>query len=534
MTLNPEPITQEGEEEEDTGASAHHPSPPPNELFDVSTTVDPSYLISLIRKLLPSNIRSSNNSSEVDACDALTLGSTIDHMEESIPSPARDKAPYSPNNKTEPMGTLNDFDEFTCQDGSDEGLCHKFQHSNGSAGEQAWEEFGCILWDLAVSRTHAEFMVQNLLLDVLLANLMVSQSMRITEISLGIIGNLACHEVPMKHIVSTNGLIEIIVDQLFVDDTPCLCEACRLLTLGLQGSEGVAWAEALQFEHILSRLLWIAENTLNLQLIEKSIGLVLAIIESQQEVKSTLLATMMKLGFLDLLINLLSFEMSKLMNERIPERYAVLELILRAIEALSVIDEYSKEICSKKELFIMVYELVRFPDKVEVANSCVTAAVLIANILIDAADLVSDISQDVAFLQGLLDVLPFSSDDLEARSAIWSIMARVLVQVDECKMSPSSLHQYVLVLVSKSELIEDDLLNQQLGYSNEEHESLTTSGAKLNARNTSLKRIISILNQWIASKDYVVGDKSDREDHKFEESVVRLLDCFRDHVNQIL
>lgn len=47
------------------------------------------------------------------------------------------------------------------------------------------------------------------------------------EISIGIIGNLACHEVPTKHIVSTEGLIEIIVDKLFLDDPQCLCETCR-------------------------------------------------------------------------------------------------------------------------------------------------------------------------------------------------------------------------------------------------------------------------------------------------------------------
>ena len=46
------------------------------------------------------------------------------------------------------------------------------------------------------------------------------------EISLGIIGNLACHEDLLKHIVSTNGLIEIVVDQLFSEDSQCLCEAC--------------------------------------------------------------------------------------------------------------------------------------------------------------------------------------------------------------------------------------------------------------------------------------------------------------------
>ena len=43
----------------------------------------------------------------------------------------------------------------------------------------------------------------------------------------------------------------------------------RALTLGLQGSENVTWAEALQPENILSHVLWVTENTLNPQLIEK-------------------------------------------------------------------------------------------------------------------------------------------------------------------------------------------------------------------------------------------------------------------------
>lgn len=43
----------------------------------------------------------------------------------------------------------------------------------------------------------------------------------------------------------------------------------RVLTLGLQSSECSTWAAVLQSEHILCHLLWIAENSLNLQLIEK-------------------------------------------------------------------------------------------------------------------------------------------------------------------------------------------------------------------------------------------------------------------------
>lgn len=53
---------------------------------------------------------------------------------------------------------------------------------------------------------------------------------------------------------------------------------------------------------------------------EQSIGLLLAILESQEEIVSILLPTLMNLGLPSLLINLLTFEMSKLASERIPER----------------------------------------------------------------------------------------------------------------------------------------------------------------------------------------------------------------------
>ncbi|KAJ7947916.1 Protein saal1 [Quillaja saponaria] len=464
---------EEEEQQEVYDGPTHHPYAPSDELFEISTTVDPSYIISLVRKLVPSLNFLINEEENEDLCNRLRSGVTV--------------------------------------------------------GEEAWEEYGCVLWDLAASKTHAELMVQNLILEVLLANLMISQSARVSEICIGIIGNLACHEVPMKHIVSTNGLIELIVDQLFLDDPQCLCETFRLLTMGLRSNECITWSEALQSEHILCRFLWVAENTMNLQLIEKSIGLILAICESQPKVVDALLPPLMKLGLASLLISLLSFEMSKLMSERIPERYSVLDVILRVIEALSVMDGYSQDICSNKELFQIVCDLVKLPDKVEVANSCVTAAVLIANILSDIADRSSDISQDFSFLQGLLDIFPFASDDLEARSAVWSIVARLLVRVQENDMSLTSLYHYVSVIVSKTDMIEDDLLHQQLGYSSYEHESLAPSGAKLAARTTSLKRIISILNHWTALKENADVNNVMGEPLVNDVDINRLLECCHKH-----
>ncbi|XP_052489414.1 uncharacterized protein LOC105792305 isoform X2 [Gossypium raimondii] len=476
---------EEGEQlEEDRFVSSHHPSAPPDELFDISTTVDPSYVISLIRKLLPVEPKNVDNT-------------------EIRGSNCNNEVVNSSNDSCKSMDIVDDPTESEFRGEGDEDS-HKEEIARLSAGEEVWEECGCVLWDLAANQTHAELM----------------------EICLGIMGNLACHEVPLKHIVSSNGLIAVIVDQLFLDDTQCLCEAFRLLSSGLQGGECIKWEEALQFEHILSRILWVMENTLNPQLIEKSVGLLLSMLESQKEVEHILLSPLMKLGLASVLVNLLTFEMSKLTNDRIPERYPVLDVILRALEALCVIDVCSQEICSNKEIFQLVCDLIKFPDKVEVSTSCVTAGLLIANILSDVPDLASSISQDLPFLQGLFDIFPFTSDDSEARCALWNVIARFLVRVREDEMSASNLRQYVFILLSKSDVIEDDLFDHQFD-EKKENESLATSGRKSDARTLALRRITSILNKWNALKDSC--EKDMMEDYATNEKICRLLDICHGH-----
>ncbi|KAI4334301.1 hypothetical protein L6164_019011 [Bauhinia variegata] len=520
MAVRSNPFLEEEEDdhEEERDGPTHHPSAPFDEFFDVSTTVDPSYIISLIRKLLPSGSGSHSGFSGVSEAPNQEL--TTDNIEGTDDSTLKDEHCTSPKNNSQTMD-IDDSGEFSHQRGEYEDTRNEFEQTAVSVGEEAWQEYGCILWDLAASKTHAELMVENLILEVLLANLMVCESPRVIEIIVGIIGNLACHEVPMKHLVSTKGLVEIIMDKLFLDDPQCLCETFRLLTVGIQSDESITWAEILKSEHLLSRILWVAENTLNLQLIEKSIGLILAILEGQQKVVDALLPPMMRLGLASLLINQLDSEVSKLMSERIPERYSVLDLILRAIEALSIIDDHSQQICSSQELFRLVCDLVKFPDKVEVANCCVTAAVLIANILSDVADRASEISRDLSFLEGLLDVFPFASDDLVTRNALWNIIARILFKIQGSEMSPPSLHDYVTAFVSRTDLIEDELLNKQSDDSSHEHESLALPGSTADARITSLRRIISILNDWTAAKDKDVINEVFVDD----KDVKRLLNC---------
>lgn len=100
-------------------------------------------------------------------------------------------------------------------------------------------------------------------------------------------------------------------------------------------------------------------------------------------------------------------------------------------------------------------------------------------------ELTLSIRPDLRFLQGLLDIFPFASDDLEAQSALWNIIARLLLHVRENEMSQSSLSQYVSVLASKSDLIEDILLDYQLDDCSDKDKGMTTS-TKSNAKTTAV------------------------------------------------
>lgn len=66
---------------------------------------------------------------------------------------------------------------------------------------------------------------------------------------------------------------------------------------------------------------------------------------------------------------------------------------------------------------------------------------------------------DLQLFRGLLDILPFATNDRAARNALWTVLAHLLVHIKEREMGASTLLQYVSVLVNKSDIIEDDLLD---------------------------------------------------------------------------
>lgn len=98
---------------------------------------------------------------------------------------------------------------------------------------------------------------------------------------------------------------------------------------------------------------------------------------------------------------------------------------------------------------------------------------------------------DFSFLEGLFSTLPFASDDVEARRAIWSVIARLLARVNESEIDTSCLRQHILVFLRNSDIIEDDLLDIQLEEDSKE-ESLNSlpSPGKPSARRIAVSTFI--------------------------------------------
>ncbi|MCH81645.1 putative ARM repeat superfamily protein [Trifolium medium] len=83
-------------------------------------------------------------------------------------------------------------------------------------------------------------------------------------------------------------------------------------------------------------------------------------------------------------------------------------------------------------------------------------------------------------------------------------------------MNSSSLCHFVSVLVRRIDLIEDELLNQQCVDS--------SPGSTTDARNTSLMRITSIVNQWTTVKEDAENN-GNAEVLVNETDLKKLLDC---------
>ncbi|XBJ14147.1 hypothetical protein VPH35_006231 [Triticum aestivum] len=437
---------EEVDEDEEDAPTPFEPSE--EESLEETTTVDPSYTISLIRQLIPKGSR----------------------LEEEF------------RDSTQPDNT----------DPSEESDKQGLPEERSVSPEDQWEEFGCILRDLAASIPQAELMINNLVIEVLLENLRTAKSSRVKEICLGIMGNLVCHESLVAAISLKNGLIATVMEQLFLDHVKCLSETFRLLAAILRSSAYVSWAQALLPDEILSRILRVVGKTDNSTLIEKIIDFLSTVIDNR-DVIAILIQPLLKLGLVDRVIGLLTNEIERSPDEKL-DRLESFHSILHFMEELSAIHCVLKAMTSNDRLIKVLVNMIKSPDKVAVASYCASVVIVMSNILTDGKHLVPKISHDLRFLESLLEVLPEIPDDDQTRYALWSILSCILAQVQDTGLNSSSLDRFVSLFSRKFGLIKDDLESQAV-----DEEKLTPEDALLKgwiSRCVSFKTIYTSCPSW--------------------------------------
>jgi hypothetical protein len=236
------------------------------------------------------------------------------------------------------------------------------------------EEAGCVLWDLASDSGHAQFLVQQHICAVVLAVLSVPHSDRINEIALGILANVACHKETAGQVTDWPGLRAKVGEILQANDPPTLTELCRLLSAGLHSGGGgaAAWVEGLQSDGVLERLLWIAENTNHPPLQEKSLEVLLALVSSPT------LAKLLNLGLPARLTRMLGAELEQDQEEK---GGVALDLLLQIGEALSLDATACMQLVQDSALFCTVGKVVRSAVREDMGSAVGSGIILMANLV---------------------------------------------------------------------------------------------------------------------------------------------------------
>ncbi|KAJ9517526.1 hypothetical protein QJQ45_024990, partial [Haematococcus lacustris] len=160
------------------------------------------------------------------------------------------------------------------------------------------EQAGMLLWDLSAGDAMADVMVRRTPILAVLTKwiekslaqtaLPVSEGpappQRELEICTGIAANLATHSSLSLLLAQHPSLLGLFRDVLLlVTDVPALCELCRLGSVALRKPGHNAWLSLLSSPAACLQLLWVAGNTLDPRLLEKSLDLLVALMHCEQQ-----------------------------------------------------------------------------------------------------------------------------------------------------------------------------------------------------------------------------------------------------------
>lgn len=154
------------------------------------------------------------------------------------------------------------------------------------------EEELCKVWDMAMNKDVAGFLQEFKTPDILLGVIAKSRNPRLTEICVGILGNMACFPDTCVFVSQNDGLGAVLLLLLGDSDPPTLLETCRLLlTCVSQADVAPLWLERIQQQTATcSSLCFIMRSSTNVELLIKVGELVDKLFDEDEELMKSWLS----------------------------------------------------------------------------------------------------------------------------------------------------------------------------------------------------------------------------------------------------
>ncbi|XP_045175608.2 protein saal1-like [Mercenaria mercenaria] len=134
----------------------------------------------------------------------------------------------------------------------------------------------CKLWDMSMNSDVAKFLNEFKAVDILTGIIEKSKAPRVIEISVGILGNMACEQAICKEMSENHKFINLVILLMETRDAPTLVETARLIYTSLSntGTRG-PWISAIQrSEEVLDHLKFIFSSSTNCDLLKNTAELV--------------------------------------------------------------------------------------------------------------------------------------------------------------------------------------------------------------------------------------------------------------------
>ncbi|KAI4495503.1 hypothetical protein M0802_008717 [Mischocyttarus mexicanus] len=139
----------------------------------------------------------------------------------------------------------------------------------------------CMLWDMTVEKDIAMYLYENDFLKIVEISLQTSTVPRLTEILLGIIGNICCQTSILESIGNNKSLIKTLWNHLLTDDTESLHQIFRLLQSviwDIRGNPESKWVNNIkECEFFSDVMIFVLNSSTNNDLLITTLNLIFSI-----------------------------------------------------------------------------------------------------------------------------------------------------------------------------------------------------------------------------------------------------------------